>query len=315
MTWFQRLLIITIVATFALVVIGGTVRATDSGLGCPDWPTCNGRLVPRLEKHTIIEYSHRSAATAVGVLFLSVTFFTFKTERKNRLVFWLTFTAGVVLLWQIILGGITVKKELPAEVVAAHLATAMSFLGIMLVTAVISVMRARGARAAPAAAISPYMWFAMAAAAVAFVTLVLGSYISGTDASLACTSWPTCQGSTLIGNGEAQAMHMLHRFVAGLLGIVLLGLVYEGFEERRHQRLLVALPLVALAAYLVQALIGAMNIWTTLADGVVIAHLSMAALLWCILVTTAALSFYLPAREATREELPGERAKVAEWAR
>ena len=145
MTWFQRLLIITIVATFALVVIGGTVRATDSGLGCPDWPTCHGKLIPKLEKHTLIEYSHRTAATVVGFLFLGVTFFTFKTERKNKLVFWLAFAAGVVLLCQIILGGITVKKDLPAEIVAAHLATAMAFMGMMIVTGVISLMRARGA--------------------------------------------------------------------------------------------------------------------------------------------------------------------------
>src|SRR5205085_8566941 len=133
MTWFQRLLVITIVATFALVVIGGTVRATDSGLGCPDWPTCHGSLIPKLDKHTLIEYSHRTAATVVGFLFLGVTYFTFKEERKNKLVFWTAFAAGVVLLFQIILGGITVKRDLPAEIVAAHLATAMAFMGLMFV--------------------------------------------------------------------------------------------------------------------------------------------------------------------------------------
>ncbi|MHB8684034.1 MAG: COX15/CtaA family protein, partial [Dehalococcoidia bacterium] len=173
MTWFQRLLIITILMTFALVVIGGTVRATGSGLGCPDWPTCHGSLVPKLEKHTLIEYSHRTAATVVGVLFLGVTFFAFKTERKNRLVFWLAFAAGVVLLFQIILGGITVEKDLPAGIVAAHLATAMTFMGIMIVAAVIAHFRARGAGALPAAAATPYTRLALAAAAVAFITLVL----------------------------------------------------------------------------------------------------------------------------------------------
>jgi len=316
MTWFQRLLITTIAATFVLVVIGGTVRATDSGLGCPDWPTCHGKLVPKLEKHTLIEYSHRSAATVVGFLFLGVTFFTFKDERRNKLVFWLAFTAGVVLLWQIILGGITVKKDLPAEIVAAHLATAMTFMGLMIVTATVSIFRARGSRASPLASATPFTWLAIASAAVAFITLVLGSYISGTDASLACSGWPLCNGSIFPGGDSAQGLHMLHRFVAGLLGVIMLGLAYQAFEEHRRHPLLLALPLVGLVAYVAQALIGAANIWTTLAAGVVVTHLSLAALLWCLLVAVAACSFYVPGRVGEREEaVQGDRAKVAGWAR
>jgi heme A synthase len=302
MTWFQRLLLITIAATFVLVVIGGTVRATDSGLGCPDWPTCHGRLIPSADKHTIIEYSHRTAATVVGVLFLGVTFFTFKTERRNKLVFWLAFSAGVVLLAQIILGGVTVKKELPAEVVAAHLATAMAFMGIMIVTATISIMRARGLRVAAAVGDTNFNRMAMLTAAVAFLTLVLGSYISGTDASLACSGWPLCNGSLVPGGGSAEGLHFLHRLVAGVLGIRLLGLIERAFEERRRQPMLIALTLFAGASYLAQVMIGAANIWTDLAAGVVVAHLSMAALLFCTLVLISSLAFYLPGEDFEQDE-------------
>ena len=316
MTWFQRLLIITIVATFILVVIGGTVRATDSGLGCPDWPTCHGSLVPRLEEHTLIEYSHRTAATVVGFLFLGVTFFTFKDERKNKLVFWLAFSAGVVLLWQIILGGITVKRDLPAGIVALHLGTAMTFMGIMIVTAVVSLARSRRTPLVPGALSSGYTRLAIATAAVAFLTLVLGSYISGTDAALACSGWPLCNGSIFPGGNSAEGLHMLHRFVAGGLGILIFGLAYLGWEQRRTSPLLVALPAFAAVAYIAQALVGAANIWTTLAAGVVVTHLSLAALLWCTLVAVSALSFYEPVLVREREEAGApERAKVAEWAR
>jgi heme A synthase len=316
MTWFQRLLLITIAATFVLVVIGGTVRATDSGLGCPDWPTCHGKLIPSADKHTLIEFSHRTAAAVVGFLFLGVTFFTFKTERRNKLVFWLAFSAGLLLVAQIILGGVTVKKELPAEIVAAHLGTAMIFMAVMIVTATISLMRARARQVFAFASETTFNRLAIATAATAFVTLLLGSYISGTDAALACSGWPLCNGSLTPGGGSAEGLHFLHRLVAGVLGIMILGLIYQAFEERRNQPLLLRLSMGAGVLYLAQALIGAANIWTDLAAGVVVTHLSLAALLWCVMITINALAYYLPGGDAiTADERSAQRAKAAEWAR
>lgn len=319
MTWFQRLLLITIAATFVLVVIGGTVRATDSGLGCPDWPTCHGSLIPKAEKHTLIEYSHRTAAFAVGMLFLGVTYFTFRTERRRPLVFWLAFSAGVLLLVQIILGGITVKKELPAEVVAAHLATAMAFMGVMITAAVISLMRGAGRAAVARASSTNFTRLALLAAATAFVTLVLGSYISGTDASLACSGWPLCNGKLVPGGDSAVGLHYLHRLVAGMLGVEILALLVVAFDERRRQPLLLALVGLAAVSFVAQAIVGAANIWTTLAAGVVVTHLSLAALLWCVLVATAALSYYLPADDRIRhraaDDASAREQPAAGWAR
>ena len=316
MTWFQRFLLITILATLVLVVIGGTVRATDSGLGCPDWPTCHGKLIPSGDHHTLIEFSHRTAAAVVGVLFLGVTFFAFKDERRSPLVFWLAFTAGVLLAFQIVLGGITVKNDLPPEIVAAHLATAMAFIGVMIVTLAISVMRSRGVRAFAGASESAFTRLAISTAGVALVTLVLGSYISGTEASLACSGWPLCNGSLLPGGDSDQGLHFLHRLLAGLLGLITLALIYMAFDERRRQPVLVAGALAAGALFIAQALIGAMNVWTELADGVVVAHLSLAALLWCLTIVVSALSFYLPGTvPVDADEREAAMREVAQWAR
>src|SRR5205085_11015921 len=253
--------------------------------------------------------------TVVGFLFLGVTYFAFKTERRNKLVFWLAFSAGILLAFQIILGGITVKKELPAEIVAAHLATAMAFMGVMIATLAISVFRARRIEPFAAALDSGYTRLAIATAAVAFGTLVLGSYISGTSASLACSGWPLCNGSVFPGGSSDVGLHVLHRFVAGLLGLMLLGLTYQAFEERRRQPLLVALTVFASMVYVAQALVGAANIWTDLSAGVVVTHLSLAALLGCVMVTVSVLAVYLPDRDTESGERRRETAKVAEWAR
>jgi heme A synthase len=316
MTWFQRFLLLTIGLTFVLVVIGGTVRATGSGLGCPDWPTCHGQLIPPAEKHTLIEFSHRTAATVVGVAFLGVTFFAFKTERRNTLVFWLAFSAGLLLVAQIILGGVTVKKELPSEIVAAHLATAMTFIGVLIVTAAVSIARSRGAPAMRTALESNYTRLAIIAAAVAFVTLVLGSYISNTSAALACDGWPLCNGSAVPHGDSAVGLHWLHRVVAGILGLTLLGTIWASFDERRG-RTLQMLTLVAGVVYLAQAFVGAANIWTELRDEAVITHLTLAALLWCLLVAASSVSFYAqPETASVHEDVRrADERKVAEWAR
>jgi heme A synthase len=316
MTWFQRLLLLTIALTFVLVVIGGTVRATGSGLGCPDWPMCHGELIPPAEKHTLIEFSHRTAASVVGFVFLGVTFFAFKTERRNTLVFWLAFSAGLLLVAQIVLGGITVKKELPPEIVAAHLGTAMLFMGVLLTTALVSLARTGGHRADVGTLESNYARLAMLSALAAFATLIIGSYISGTPASLACDGWPLCNGS-IAPRGDADVgWHYLHRVVAGILGLLVLAMTWAAVDERRG-RWAVGLSLAAGLLYITQALVGAANLWTELADGVVVAHLSLAALLWCLLVVASGLSFYQRGAGSERVSEPSraEDGKVREWAR
>src|SRR6266566_3838718 len=65
---FRRLAFLTASFAYLQIALGGVVRVTDSGLGCPDWPLCHGRPYPAADIHSIIEYSHRTVGTITGVL-------------------------------------------------------------------------------------------------------------------------------------------------------------------------------------------------------------------------------------------------------
>src|SRR5437667_139518 len=84
MKGFRALSVATAVATYALVVLGGVVRVSGSGLGCPDWPLCHGRVLPPLDLHAIIEYSHRTAASLTSTLVVLTAAVAWMAWRNRR---------------------------------------------------------------------------------------------------------------------------------------------------------------------------------------------------------------------------------------
>src|SRR5689334_13855989 len=135
---FRRLLTGTIVATLALIVIGGVVRVSDSRPGCgPEgtgthgWPPCGGRLLPFLQEHQVIEFSHRVAATVIVILIAALAFMAFRHLRDRRWLVRGIVAAGILVIAQAILGGLTVEHGLETAFVAAHLGMAMLLLGLL----------------------------------------------------------------------------------------------------------------------------------------------------------------------------------------
>src|SRR3981081_4106738 len=125
---FRALSVATAVVTYALVVLGGVVRVSGSGLGCPDWPLCHGRLLPPLGLHAIIEYSHRTAASLPSVLIVLTAVVAWLAWRKRRDLVIPSTVAVALLVVQVVLGAITVRLELPPMIVLAHLPPARAVL-------------------------------------------------------------------------------------------------------------------------------------------------------------------------------------------
>ena len=85
MTRFQKLAIATVVTTVLLVTIGVIVRATGSGMGCPDWPLCHNQVIPPLDDYKAwLEWIHRTVAAVIGFEILGLAFFALRDHRDRR---------------------------------------------------------------------------------------------------------------------------------------------------------------------------------------------------------------------------------------
>src|SRR4051794_35913794 len=133
----HRFAVATAVATYLLILIGGLVHGTGSSLACPDWPTCYGSLMPKMEGGVLVEHSHRLAAGTVVILTLALATMLSASRapalRPLRPFGWLA--VGLVVV-QAVLGGITVKLRLPTPISTAHTGTSLLFFLTLLYVAV-----------------------------------------------------------------------------------------------------------------------------------------------------------------------------------
>ena len=310
---YRRLALATAIATFALVIVGGVVRVSDSGLGCGPagsgfhgWPFCNGDVVPGLNLNSVIEYSHRMLAGVVGIAILALAIGALRRYRSNKVLVRATIAAGALVVAQAVLGGATVEEDLNEGLVAAHLGLAMLLLGTLILVHRATRSEALGAEPPPV----PPRFRALAVAASVFVllTIVAGGYMAGTQnygradyqlgdgAHHACgKEFPTCNGEFMpFGQARLVDIHLTHRAFMYLASVLLIALIVVALRRGvavRHAWGLAAL-LVA------QILVGALNVWLDEYEALILLHLTLGTLLWA---TAVGLTLELaPARERAR---------------
>ncbi len=273
----QVLSIVTLFSVLGLVVLGGVVRLTESGLGCPDWPLCHGQIIPPMNTDTLIEYSHRLMASVVGVLVVVTAFGIWRSYRRDP---WLMAPAGIavlLLLVQVLLGGFTVLRELSGEMVMAHLATAEALLAVLVVLSLAAMGRVGAIAGPPERRLS---LLAAAALLMAYAVLLTGSYVTVSGSTPACgTAWPLCDGGILPGSHHA-AMHMVHR-VAGLVAAVLMAFtLVSAWRRRQRDGWLGGLSLAVAVAFGIQIFVGAAIMFSSFDLAARLAHLAVASLVW-----------------------------------
>jgi heme a synthase len=220
--WFKRLILLAPLLALTVVGLGAYVRLSDAGLGCPDWPGCYGQLsVPQhpadvaaaasaypdkpLEQHKAWkEMLHRYLAGTLGLVILSLCVLGWRGREHVSVSPWLpTLTTGLVGL-QAMLGMWTVTLLLKPAVVSAHL------LGGMLTLALLIWMAHRHwGRIASSQVTSTHRVWIRIALLIVLVQIALGGWTSANYAALACTDFPTCQGSWTPALNYTDAYHVL----------------------------------------------------------------------------------------------------------
>lgn len=238
-------------AALLLLVAGGMVTSTDSGLAVPDWPLSYGKWMPEMTGGVFYEHGHRMIASGVGFLVLVMAFLTQREEARpavRRLAWW---TLGLISL-QGLLGGITVYYGLPVAVSSAHAVIGQTVFCLLVAMAdLVGAGEAapRGERAAGA-----LRWAAAAAVAALWSQLVLGAvlrhggaglrwHLAGAVVATVAALWAAC--ATLFERREP-ALRGPAWALAALLGVqLLLGAATAAFRLMPAPR--ASYPMIATA--------------------------------------------------------------------
>jgi cytochrome c oxidase assembly protein subunit 15 len=276
---FQRLALCTTASTYFLILVGGLVRASGAGLGCPDWPRCFGSWIPpasaaELPSHfdpalfnpvlMWTEYLNRLLGVTVGLLILATAVSAWRHHRQDLRILWATGGALLLTGFQGWLGGRVVAAELAAWIVTAHLTVALVIVQLLLY-ATVRAMRGGEGRFSP---------LLIALILVTLIQIALGTQVRGAiDAALG-SGIPRAQTLASVG-----LIDHLHRDAAVLVfALSILAAVRVRVKGGRQITLLRWTSVVVFLATL-QIVLGITMAYFSLTPTVQVSHLTVASLL------------------------------------
>lgn len=313
MRWLHRFAWFLAAATLLLIVAGGMVTSTGSGLSVPDWPNTYGRFMFSFPLDHMVggifyEHGHRLIASAVGfmTIVLAVWLWRVDDRRWMRRLGWIALAAVIA---QGVLGGVTVLYFLPAPVSVAHAGLAEIFFGLTVAIAIFTSERWRN----PAhAAVDDAMLrrLAIATTVLVFIQILLGATMRHTGAGMAIPDFPLAFGRIVphVWNFGV-AVHYAHRVGAVIVSLAVIALAGHAFYHHRGRREITGPAALLVVLVISQVTLGAYVVLSGRHPQINTAHLANGAL---VLVTSLALALH---GNRTRFKFPGsvERGRTGKF--
>jgi cytochrome c oxidase assembly protein subunit 15 len=296
-TSFQRLAIAATAVTYLLIAVGGLVRASGAGLGCPDWPRCFGSWIPPASAAELpprfdaaqfnpvlmwTEYLNRLLGVTVGFVILAATVSAWRHHRRQPRILWPVVLAVVLTGFQGWLGGRVVAHDLAAWIVTVHMLVALLIVSLLLM-ALLESMTPPGPASTPAAR-QLLAWCTAAVIVLSLVQVGFGTQVRGrVDAALDAV--PRAEALATVG-----ALDLTHRELAAVTALAIIGLWLLVWIRQPGDAALMRAASLALAAMAIQVMAG-LALTVALPPAAQVVHLTFASLMLGALTATAFIAW------------------------
>jgi len=281
---FRRLATATVVSLYVIVITGSLVRLTGSGLGCEGWPGCEeGAFFPADDSHAFIEFGNR----VFGIFPIGFSVVTaYAARRLQRWVFLTALAVAALTVAEAPLGLATIRYDLPPEMVIVHFLVALLALAGAIVVLIEAIRLERGAAPLSFPRELRIGGVVLALACLGLVstgTLVTGAGPHSGDPDVIDRLWSL---------PDALYVHVRVTAVFGCVFLFVLGYLVA---RRTLAPRLFRFALVLLVVLLAQMVVGELQWRLELPWGIVAVHVALAAAVWALTVSLAAMLYRPPA--------------------